>query len=116
MTQRILILEDDPLIALDLADQLTRADFTVVGPATSTKGARTLLTTVGCDAAVLDVNLGSETSEAFAHDLVVLGVPFLSVSGYSREQLPAIFHARPMFSKPAHMPTLIRALHKLLAN
>jgi DNA-binding response OmpR family regulator len=115
MAPRILIVEDDPLIALDLADQLSQASFIVVGPATSVSRATSLLSSVGCDAAVLDVNLGSETSEPLAHDLAARAIPFLCVSGYSTDQLPAVFQQAPLLSKPVHMPLLIDRLHKLFA-
>ena len=68
MTTRVLVVEDDGLLALDIANQLTDAGLEVVGPATSVAKALELLET-GCDVALLDVNLGKETAEPVAYKL-----------------------------------------------
>ena len=108
MTKRILVVEDESLLALDIADQLRDAGFEVVGPATSVARAQQLIREVGCDAAVLDVNLGHETVEPVAHALQLSGVPFLFLSGNSREQLSPGFHSAPWLSKPV-IPALLLA-------
>lgn len=111
---RVLLVEDEALVALDLSQQLEAAGFEVIGPAASVAEARQLLQDDDCDAAVLDVNLGSETSEPVAHDLVGLGVPIIVVSGYARSQHPAVFHGMTMLVKPVRIDTLVAELKRAL--
>ena len=81
MAKRVLIVEDDALLALDIAQQMSDAGFEVVGPATSVAKALRLVTEVGCDAAVLDVNLGIVTGAPVALELKARGTPFVVLSG-----------------------------------
>jgi len=62
MMTRVLVVEDEAILAIDIATHLTDAGFSVVGPATSVTKALTLIGEVGCDVAVLDVNLRDETA------------------------------------------------------
>jgi DNA-binding response OmpR family regulator len=112
MTKRILVVEDESLLALDIADQIRDAGFEVVGPATSVAKAQELLREVGCDAAVLDVNLCLETVEPVAIALQARGVPFLFLSGNSREQLSPGLQSALWLSKPVLPAVLLAALHK----
>ena len=113
MTMRTLLVEDDPFIALDLAQQLNEAGFDVVGPASRSADALKLIAAPGCDVAVLDVNLGVETSEAVAVKLTQLGVPFITLSGYSAEQHPPAFKAAPLLAKPVKFNLLVQELRRL---
>lgn len=105
---RVLVVEDDALIALDISRQLTDAGFQVVGPAISVSRALGLLSDRGCDIAVLDVNLGNkETSEPVARELKARGTPFIVLSGYMREQHPPGLQGAPVLSKPASPSDLV---------
>jgi CheY-like chemotaxis protein len=101
MNTRVLVVEDDALLALDIARQLADAGLEVVGPATSVAKALGLVGRIGCDVAVLDVNLGKETAEPVARELRARGTPFVVLSGYSSEQHPPGFRGAPVLSKPA---------------
>ena len=114
--RRILIVEDESLIAMDFSQTLSEAGYVVIGPATTVTRALALLAQFGCDAAVLDVNLGTETSEAVAHELIRLGTPFVALSGYSREQLPAIMQTAPLLGKPASLEMLITEVERCLGK
>jgi hypothetical protein len=94
--------------------QLTDAGFVVVGPAVSAARALALIIREGCDAAVLDIRLGSETSEPVAQELLLRGVPFVGMTGYTREQQPSIFQTAPMLAKPVRMDELIELLWRCL--
>ena len=108
---RVLVVEDNALIALDVSRQLTDAGFQVVGPATSVTKALKLIADQGCDIAVLDVNLGDkETSEPIAHALRARGTPFIVLSGYMREQHPPGLQGAPVLSKPAEPGELVATL------
>jgi DNA-binding response OmpR family regulator len=114
MSARVLIVEDEAILALDLAEQLSVAGFQVVGPAPSVTKALKLIADVGCDLAVLDVNLRQETAEPVARELRSRGTPFLFLSAISREQLPPGFDGEVLLAKPASAAVLIAALQKSL--
>ncbi len=114
MGERILLVEDEPLIAFDVADHLRRAGFEVVGPAASVSAALTLLNSQGCDVAVLDVNLGRETAAPIADALRTKSLPFVALSGYSGDQLPEIFQQAPTLTKPVDSKELVRVLRNCL--
>ena len=116
MAKRVLIVEDDALLALDIAQQMSDAGFEVVGPATSVAKALMPVTEVGCDAAVLDVNLGTGTGAPVALELKARGTPFVVLSGYSREQHPDAFQGAPFLSKPARPDSLVAMLRKSLGD
>ena len=110
--RRILVVEDDPMVALDMVERLQSADYEVVGPASTLAEAFALASDEDFDCALLDVNLGSETSEAFAERLREQAIPFIALSGYSREQQPPIFHSVPSLSKPVATGDLIAVIEQ----
>jgi DNA-binding response OmpR family regulator len=114
MIKRVLVVEDDAVLALDIAQQLTAAGLEVIGPAISVAKALRLIGQTGCDVAVLDVNLGSETAEPVALELRARGTPFVVLSGYSSEQHPPGFLGAPMLSKPARPEDLVAVLRKCM--
>lgn len=112
---RVLIVEDQALIALALADELDAAGFEVIGPALSVLHAFECLRTAdGCDAAVLDVNLGHETAEPIAHELISLSIPFVVMSGYARSQHPPVFRSALSLVKPFGIQALVDELRRLV--
>ena len=110
MNTRVLVVEDDALLALDIVRLLEDAGLEVVGPATSVAKALRLIGDHGCDVAVLDVNLGKETSEPIACELQARGTPFVVLSGYSSEQHPPGLRGAPVLSKPARPSNLVATL------
>jgi CheY-like chemotaxis protein len=114
MNARVLIVEDDALLALDLAAQLSGRGCTVVGTPSSVAAALAILDqATAFDVAVLDVNLGRETSEPIAHRLILKGTPFLVISGYAATQHPSIFQGVPALTKPVRLERLLAELSKL---
>lgn len=107
---RILVVEDDPFLGLELKLQLTEHGFDVLGIATSVARGLKLLNGKGCDAVVLDVNLGSETSVPIAIELQARHIPFVAVTGYSAEQCPAEIRQGKILSKPVRIQELIKEL------
>jgi len=114
LNNRVLIVEDEALIALDIAGELMLAGFRIVGPATSVNAALTLISDVGCDVAVLDVNVRDETSERIASVLRTAGTPFLFLSGLSRDQYQNWMAEAPFISKPVDYASLLSALQSCL--
>jgi PAS domain S-box-containing protein len=106
----VLVVEDEAIVALEIASVLIKAGFEIVGPARTVSQALDSINERGCDAAVLDINLGSETSEAVAVRLKGCGTPFLAVSGYSKEQHPPVFNGAAALRKPLQPEILIAEL------
>jgi DNA-binding response OmpR family regulator len=111
---RILVVEDEGLLAMEIAHAFENAGFGVLGPARTVSRALALLAPDGCDAAVLDVNLGRETSEEVALELAGRGAPFITVSSYSLEQLPPAFLKAPALSKPIAPQSIVAEISKLV--
>lgn len=110
MSVRVLVVEDEAIVAIDIAEQLIQAGFQVVGPAPSVAKALKLIVEVGCDVAVLDVNLRDETAEPVARELRSRRTPFLFLSAVSRDHLPSGFNEEVLLPKPARAAVLVAAL------
>ena len=113
---RVLIVEDEWLIAASLEDDLREAGFDIVGPAPTLVAARKLLDEQHFNAAVLDVTLGEEKSYPIARLLIERGIPFLFLSGYTEGDLPVEFNGAPLMTKPANGALVARAIKALLAR
>src|SRR5215467_6030165 len=107
MSVRVLVVEDEFMIGLDIGQQLANAGFEVVGPAPSVAKALSLVAEQGCDVAVLDVNLGGETSEPVARKLQESDKPFVVLSGYSADNKQPWFGNATVLSKPLRMDDLV---------
>jgi DNA-binding response OmpR family regulator len=113
--KRILIVEDDALLAIDVSQHLEHAGYSVMGPAGSAAKALDLLGAQSCDAAILDVHLGrEETSEPVAQELRSRGIPFVIVTAYSHEHLPEAYSGFVILTKPARMPDVIAEVRRCL--
>lgn len=115
MPRSVLIVEDEPLIAMMLEDYLTELGKTVVGPADSCAEALALIADGGIDAAILDVNLrGGETSWAIADALARAGIPFLFASGGRGDGVDGPHADRPVLAKPFTMDAVARGLSSII--
>jgi len=108
--RRVLVLEDEALIALDLDSTLTDAGWKVIGPAGTLARARDLVAQVRPDLACLDLNLGTDTSHDFARELVADGVPVVFISGRDARALPEDLRNVPVLGKPIDEAALLRML------
>jgi CheY-like chemotaxis protein len=113
--RRVLVVEDEWLIAAHLKGTLERAGAVVLGPALSVGQALALLADgAPPDGAVLDVNLGDETVTPVAVALAGRGVPFLLATAYAAEALEEpLLRAAPRVGKPCATATLVRAVARL---
>jgi CheY-like chemotaxis protein len=98
--KRILVVEDEFLIALDIAGALEQGGLEVIGPLGSVRDALQALEREIVDGALLDANLGGEPVGKVADALLTRRVPFAFVSGYGREQLPPQHRGVPLIGKP----------------
>jgi len=113
--KRLLIVEDEYLIAVDLAQVLEELGFAVVGPAGTVETALDLVKNegVGLDGAVLDVNLRGHRVYPVAQVLVDLGVPFIFTTGYDAEVVPEVFSEMPRCEKPVDIQKLTHLLEEI---
>ncbi len=109
--RRVLVLEDQLIIALDLEALLREqgaAEVHLLGSAA--EGLR-FVASERPDVAILDVNLGSTTSFPVARQLLRLGVPFIFATGYGNEvEFPPELRAVPLVGKPYCIETMRKAL------
>jgi DNA-binding response OmpR family regulator len=108
VSARVLVVENEFMIGLDVSQQLASAGYEVVGVATSVPKALRL--EPRCDVAVLDVNLGRETSEPVARKLRESGKPFVVLTGYSPEVLASSFNDATVLAKPPCMGDILAAV------
>ena len=111
---RVLIVEDEPLVAENLRDDLVEAGFEVVGIAARVESALKLIEGTGFDVAILDANLAGTSAAPAATALSARGLPFMVLSGYAREQLQREFSAAVYVQKPYRIRKLIDGLNSLL--
>jgi CheY-like chemotaxis protein len=112
--KRILIVEDEPIVALALQDMLEDLGYEVVGPAFRETAALTLAASETIDAAILDVNMGDGDSYGVARRLRGRGIPYLFATGYGREGLEAGHEDIPVLQKPYRDAQVEAALRGLL--
>lgn len=111
-----LIVEDEPLIGLQIMDDLCAHGAIVRGPAATPAEALDILRTETLDLALLDGNLSGYRIDAVAAELRNNGVPFAFVTGYGRESLPAGFRDIPVLAKPFDTPQLITLARSLVGG
>ncbi|EJU10453.1 signal transduction histidine kinase [Sphingomonas sp. LH128] len=97
---RILVVEDEPLVAMELIMEIEDGGCVAIGPATSCEQALAMIREAGPDLALLDGNLNGEKIDPVADALAARDTPFAFVSGYDREHLPRGHADRPMLNKP----------------
>lgn len=114
--RRILILEDNFIMALDLGQTVEKLGGTVVGPVSRLAEALALAKSEGFDAAILDVNLDrGETSLSLADELLAAHVPVVFATGYSFKALPDRFAGVPRLSKPFNERSVEKAIREIIA-
>ncbi|HEY0629712.1 MAG TPA: response regulator [Sphingomicrobium sp.] len=113
--RKILIVEDEYLIADDLAQLLQDAGAEVVGPAASLPQAMRLASdTEEIDAAALDINLRGVEVFPLADELAGRAVPMLFLTGYGHNHIPERFAHICRCEKPMEIGNVVRELHDML--
>jgi CheY-like chemotaxis protein len=97
---RVLLVEDEIMIALLLEEMLAELDFEVVGPVARLDRAVEMAQRQALDVALLDVNLNGKEIYPVAEALAAREVPFVFVTGYGRGTLRAPYCDRPTLQKP----------------
>lgn len=112
--KRILVVEDEFIVAAMLCDTLEDEGLVPLGPFGRVDEGLEFIASEPIDAAVLDWNLGGESGAPLAQALAAKGVPFLIATGYGAVEAP--FYDRPILGKPYIARTLIEKLTGLLAG
>ena len=111
---RVLVVEDEMLVAMMIEDMLEKFGCTVVGPASRVAAALVLIEAEDIDGAVLDVNLGGERVFPVAEMLRSRGIPFVFATGYNVDGLQPDFADSPAIQKPFRADQFRRILASAL--
>jgi CheY-like chemotaxis protein len=112
--RRVLVVEDEPIIAMALEDMLLDLGCEVVGPASTLAEAQALAETAAIDAAMLDININNGRSYVVADELRRRAVPFAFATGYGEE---GIEHTdAPVLQKPYRQAQVEAVLGRLLGT
>jgi general stress protein YciG/CheY-like chemotaxis protein len=100
--KRVLVAEDEFLIADEIVSTLERLGARIIGPFPTVQAALQILDHEVIDGAVLDINLRDERVDRLADRLSAMKVPYVFITGYSRSSIPLRYAAIPLFEKPLH--------------
>ncbi len=114
VSKRVLVVEDEPLIAMDIEGTLSAHGFSVVGPAGTLEGALKLVEQGGFDAALIDASLdGEPVADELAAALTARKIPFAFVTGYGLDTLPSMYAQSPVLKKPFFSEQLLDLVERL---
>ena len=105
---RVLLVEDEALVAMMIQETLAEFGFQVIGPVSTASEALSSARESHVDAAVLDINLGDGLVYTVAEILSKRGVPFVFVTGYDAESVDSRFSGIPVLQKPIERESLQR--------
>ncbi|HVT55245.1 MAG TPA: histidine kinase, partial [Xanthobacteraceae bacterium] len=111
--KRILVIEDEPLVSMEIEACLSEAGAAIVGPAGTVARARHLIESEAFEGAFVDANLGGETADEIAAALAAKGIPFLFLTGYGRESPPEAFRETLVIEKPYTREHLVAAAGRM---
>ncbi len=114
--QRVLVVEDELMVAMGIEMILTDAACEVVGPVGRFDEAVDAARTGRFDVAVLDVNLRGTEVYPVADVLAARGIPFAFLTGYGRDTLPARFTGHDVLAKPFQKEALLHTISSLATH
>ena len=109
---RILVVEDESLLAMELEELLQSEGYSIVGPFSNLARATESALHETIDLALLDTNLNGEMVYPLADNLSARGIPFIFLTGYGASNLPERFRAAPRMAKPYDPASLTRELSR----
>jgi CheY-like chemotaxis protein len=113
---RVLLAEDEPLIAMDGEASLRALGVQLVVLARSVSEGLNAIGSSTLDAAFLDLRLGADTSVPLAERLAAAGVPFAFLTGYQGDAIPPVFKDRPVVAKPFTPDLLLKTLLAMVSK
>jgi DNA-binding response OmpR family regulator len=114
MKPKILVVEDEPVIAMLLRSLLAQRDVEVIGPFAHVEAAFKALGQQLMNLALLDIQIGSEFAFSLASALVARRIPLVFVSGHGSNILPTQFEGYPYLTKPFRTEELLAAVDRHL--
>lgn len=116
ISRRVLIVEDEGMVAMLLEDMLADLGHEVVAVVGHMEQAAKLVAEAEIDLAILDVNLNGQHTYPLASTLKSRGVPFIFATGYDSMSLPESLQKAPVLQKPYQQRILERVLREALAS
>lgn len=107
---RVLVIEDEAMVAMLLEDMLAEIGCQIVGVAARYADAAEKARSLAFDVAILDLNLNGRNTVSIADALAERGVPFVIATGYGAAGLPAALKRAPILQKPCRRQDLVTAL------
>ena len=114
--KRVLVVEDESLIAFEIEHALETLGCEVVGPVGSVQGALEIMSRNGVDGAVLDVTVRDGKIFPVAEQLQARNIPFVFASGYADWSMPEVLRKHPRLTKPFTSKELAEQLRLLTAQ
>ena len=115
MTQRVLVAEDEMIVAFDLCDTVAEAGFEIEGPHAGISSAMLAFQKEKPDLAILDISLDDGNVFPLARKLADENVPIIFHSGrHSREEVEANFPQATTLTKPCPPTAMLEAVNKVL--
>jgi CheY-like chemotaxis protein len=112
--KRVLLVEDEPLVSMMLADLLSAFGHKVDGPYSRFSDAMLAAKSNNLQAGILDVNLGGEKTYAVADILADRKIPFAFVTGYGPDSIVSTFSHAPVLQKPVEAAKLHALLQQIV--
>jgi CheY-like chemotaxis protein len=114
IARQVLIVEDEPLLALLLEEMLTEQGYRIVATASRFDDAMEKARSMSFDVAILDMNLGGTTTFPIAEVLLTKGKRFVFATGYGAPSIPPSLKQIPVIQKPFQENQLIEAIASAL--
>jgi DNA-binding response OmpR family regulator len=113
---RLLIVEDDYLVAFELTSTLRRCGASILGPVGTVRKARELVRRELPDLALLDINLNGHSDFELAAQLRAMRVGVIFTTGYDAQFLPSQFQDAPCLQKPVNVTALVSTIKTALQS
>lgn len=110
---RVLVVEDESLLAETLCDLMQGAGCEMVGPAATVAAALRLIDQAAIDVAILDIQLVKEMSFPVAYALRRRGIPLLFLTSHQQRNLPHDLSDAILVEKPFSVPLLVQIVQRL---
>ena len=112
----VFLVEDETLIRMMVVEMLEELGHHVVAEAGSIQVAEPLARAAAFDLAVFDINVAGSIITPIADIVAARGLPFIFVSGYGPEGLPALFKDKPVLRKPFPITEFAAMIHSALSG
>ena len=113
---RVLVVEDEPLVGMEIEDAIGELGHDVVGPIAELDEALAVALDGELGCAILDINIRGGNTYPVADILLQRGVPVLLISGYNVQTLPERLHGETLLQKPFTVEQLDLQIRNLCAR